>query len=855
MPTLEPQPSQDTSRLVLVLVLLLWLMVTPDNGQVMITGPPFASSRLQRHREAHGVMNGTNWGDFSPRLTTDPPGVDARYLNMTGFRQDDGYAWEDLGRFRARCQEWSQNALGTEFWDRPGPSQVVWKNATGRLHGEWVRRPGTNERQAAGYNLSAIAPEISWLGGSADWQRNVTGEHGTVSMVLEEYEGAADYVESADPTEARSSSSAAVARQTSAFVLVQDEGSGSMVWSMRLHGVHWPRQGAMLLSTTSDKFYGIFGLPHLAPGLEFFTSSQKLLNITLDEVLRKREKVRFTDPSDPWTSVVESNEEIWDKSPRCEYIVYAQLHPLDAKETASNNYRGHAAEGLPGLLDEMERELRFPTGAPFKAVPDLRLSMVAWSPDCGYFLESKGPPHYASVDGQHLVGVKEEVFLYEVKTWILALAGVYLGQIWLLKAQMKETSTPSTIGRVSFYTAAAMLLADGIIFSGATIVGLASGNTWLACLLVIFASFVSMFIGGAFLADIYRIQEPERRNRDRDRERNRAQNNATAAAAGATTAPAPAPAAQSGTLPAPATAPPPRPPSPPIIIPSDQDIDAEIAQVTSLPTTNPATATTTTTQPSEPTAFSSILGRLIFLGLVLLFLSVSATSWSAPLRALYANTLAALYLSLWVPQIVRNVQRNSRRAFSWRFMVGQSALRLAPLAYFYLREDNLLFADPDWRAFGALVAWVWCQLWVLAAQDVLGPRFGVPRGWVAEAWEYHPVLREDSVEAGGLPIGLVGAFGSSAEEEGGRERERERERGGMVVREVDCAICREGLEVPVVRAGAAVDPKAAGGVAGVLARRAYMVTPCRHIFHTKCLEGWLRFRLQCPICRDELPPL
>ncbi|KAK1831570.1 hypothetical protein QBC39DRAFT_351004 [Podospora conica] len=828
MPTLEPAPSQDTSRLVLVLLLLLWLMMTPDNGQVMISGPSLPSSRLHRQRDAHGLMNTTKWGDFAPRLTTDPPGADARYLNMTGFRQDDGYAWDDLGRFRDRCQEWSRNAFSSEEWDRPGPSQVVWRNATGRLHGDWVRRPGTNERLAAGYNLSAIAPEISWLGGGGEWQRNVTGEHGTVSMVLEEYEGRTEYAEGADALDART---ADVARQAKAFVLVQDTGSGSMVWSMRLHGVHWPRQGAMLLTTTSDKFQGIFGLPHLAPGPEFFRSSQKLLNLTLDEVLRKREKVRFPDPSDPWTSVVESSEEIWDKSPRCEYVVYAQLHPLDVKETASNNYRGHAADGLPGLLEEMERELRFPTGAPFKVVPDLRLSMVAWSPDCGYFLESKGPPHYASIDGQHLVGVKEEVFLYEAKTWILALAAVYLGQIWLSKAQMKETSTPSTIGRVSFYTAAIMLLADGIIFFAATIVGLeSSGNTSLASLLVIFASFVSMTMGGAFLSDIYRIQEPERRNRDRDRERNRAQNNNTG----------PTPAVPSGTLPAPATAPPPRPPSPPIIIPSDQDIDAEIAEVAALPTaTNP-------TAPSEPASFSSILGRLIFLGLTLLFLSVSATSWSAPIRAFYTNALAALYLSLWVPQIVRNVQRNSRRAFSWRFMVGQSALRLAPLAHFYLREDNLLFADPDWRAFGALAAWVWCQLWVLAAQDVLGPRFGVPRGWVEEAWEYHPVLREDGVEAGGLPIGLVEAFG-----EGGRERER----GGMVVREVDCAICREALEVPVVRAGAAVDPKAAGGVAGVLARRAYMVTPCRHIFHTKCLEGWLKFRLQCPICRDELPPL
>jgi hypothetical protein len=71
---------------------------------------------------------------------------------------------------------------------------------------------------------------------------------------------------------------------------------------------------------------------------------------------------------------------------------------------------------------------------------------------------------------------------------------------------------------------------------------------------------------------------------------------------------------------------------------------------------------------------------------------------------------------------------------------------------------------------------------------------------------------------------------------------------------VDCAICMQVLEVPVVGAGEDASTSA-GGVAGMLARRLYMVTPCRHVFHSNCLEGWMRFRLQCPICRENLPPL
>jgi formate dehydrogenase maturation protein FdhE len=68
----------------------------------------------------------------------------------------------------------------------------------------------------------------------------------------------------------------------------------------------------------------------------------------------------------------------------------------------------------------------------------------------------------------------------------------------------------------------------------------------------------------------------------------------------------------------------------------------------------------------------------------------------------------------------------------------------------------------------------------------------------------------------------------------------------------DCAICMQELEVPVIPAGA---PGDTGLGANLLARRNYMVTPCRHIFHSVCLEGWMKYRLQCPNCRETLPPL
>ena len=34
-----------------------------------------------------------------------------------------------------------------------------------------------------------------------------------------------------------------------------------------------------------------------------------------------------------------------------------------------------------------------------------------------------------------------------------------------------------------------------------------------------------------------------------------------------------------------------------------------------------------------------------------------------------------------------------------------------------------------------------------------------------------------------------------------------------------------------------------------------MFTPCKHIFHSNCLQLWLETNLVCPICREALPHL
>ena len=35
----------------------------------------------------------------------------------------------------------------------------------------------------------------------------------------------------------------------------------------------------------------------------------------------------------------------------------------------------------------------------------------------------------------------------------------------------------------------------------------------------------------------------------------------------------------------------------------------------------------------------------------------------------------------------------------------------------------------------------------------------------------------------------------------------------------------------------------------------FMKTPCGHKYHPKCLRKWMEIRMECPSCRQVIPPV
>lgn len=844
-------PRQQTGASFVFVMVMIWMLM-PMGDVVSPAGPllsEIAAHRLAKYRHALEVINDTQWGDFAPTKQEAPA-----FVNITGFREVDGFAWEDLDAFREKSMKLSRHAVSSDpdkapLWDT-AEGEPVWMTAAGSLEGDWVHKPGSVSRSHEDYNLSRSVPDMDWVGDRIDWGRNLTGKTGRIHLHLEGNKTTTEYEQL--PRDQTPLSGGSI-RNVKGSVSIEDtEGSGS-TWEMRLWGVHWPRQGVIMMTTTSEKFEGIFGLPHLTPGPDFFQSSKALLKQRLNKVLDAKEKTVYTDQTVPWSSEIQSNPQfLLSPAPQCEFVMYAQVHPLDRDRLRETKDPLDMAR----LIGAIEDELSAPQGAPVGHVPKLRMSAVLYSPDCAFFIETKGPPDFPPGEANHMEGVKAEVQTHRVKTWLLIFACVVFGQVYLLKNQVKETFTPSTMGRVSFGTIGAMVMVDGITFTASATWVSSAGATVLPTMALMFAAFLSMTIGGSFLAKIYEVQFPESNPRS-EQSTNTASSPAPAAAmASAALLPAPVTAGRAPVLP-------PLVPQQPVIVPLEGvSVEDDITNgAAAVPV--PGRTTIVAAAPASPRQnFQAIIGRFILSSLVLSFITLSSSTWYPSVRAVYLDLCAFAYLSLWAPQIYRNAIRNCRRALTWPFVIGQSLLRMAPIAYFWLKTDNFLFARTAPRSFAFLAGWVWLQIVLLGAQDILGPRFAVPAGWVPEAWDYHPVLREDNVEAGGLPIGLLAA--EEVQQEGGTGRHRrgssgsimeKAKTGGGKLHVIDCSICQEILEVPVVRAGGDEEGSTGGSVASVFARRLYMVTPCRHIFHTGCLESWMKFRLQCPICREDLPPL
>lgn len=246
----------------------------------------------------------------------------------------------------------------------------------------------------------------------------------------------------------------------------------------------------------------------------------------------------------------------------------------------------------------------------------------------------------------------------------------------------------------------------------------------------------------------------------------------------------------------------------------------------------------------EAQVTSSIYTRFFFSLIVFTFLVLNSVVWPKHLREVFERIVLIVMNSYWLPQAYRNAVRGSHRSFKWWYILGTTFVRTLPIGYMFLVKNNVFEHHYDPQYFFALSGWLALQIFILVLQSVLGARFFLPKSWLPQTYNYHPALTENDLESG---FGIEHVHSPSEAREGDSSTTPlKTDNNGRCT--IDCAICMNEVEVPILKSN--LDQAAT-----FLQRRQYMVAPCRHIFHTQCLEAWMKYKLQCPVCRNPLPPL
>lgn len=223
--------------------------------------------------------------------------------------------------------------------------------------------------------------------------------------------------------------------------------------------------------------------------------------------------------------------------------------------------------------------------------------------------------------------------------------------------------------------------------------------------------------------------------------------------------------------------------------------------------------------------------------------------------------------SFWVPQIIQNTVAETRSPLHKNYVYGMTATRLfAPLYTLAFPGNFFLEIEPDFPidyvSCKMLIIWVGLQVSIIAGQNKYGPRFMIPARFLPPKYNYHrPIpsslipkptitrIKSEAMEMVTDPL-LDKDVLSANDTQGPRNRKEKRNRNGNETNNgittinhtdsveqptLDCVICYNEIDIGH--------------------RFGYMLAPCNHIFHKECLAQWMEVKMECPVCRTDLPAL
>ena len=192
-----------------------------------------------------------------------------------------------------------------------------------------------------------------------------------------------------------------------------------------------------------------------------------------------------------------------------------------------------------------------------------------------------------------------------------------------------------------------------------------------------------------------------------------------------------------------------------------------------------------------------------------------------------------LFASTWICQIIYSAKQGTKPPMSYLYIISASSSKICICFYLKAFKNNIFGYRPNYTKVFIVSSVIIIEAIILCLQKYLGAKFIIPKKFRKQGYNYY--RNENEITENDKEIECVICLDKIGNISIYEDSKINNNKGNYIKREFIKYI--EKLKEKQINKGN------------------YMLTPCHHLFHTKCLESWLNVKNQCPCCRQSIPPL
>ena len=228
-----------------------------------------------------------------------------------------------------------------------------------------------------------------------------------------------------------------------------------------------------------------------------------------------------------------------------------------------------------------------------------------------------------------------------------------------------------------------------------------------------------------------------------------------------------------------------------------------------------------------------------------LSLSLMVLNIKECLRNFYLILL--IYIFSWLSQILFSIITNTRPPMSRMYIICLSLSKLYLPIYLKAFDGNIFDLKPSYLKVSLIVIIIIVEIIVLLLQKSFGARTILPKKYRRRGFDYYKDKVNIEMHVSKNPNCVICLESLMVEVDENfntiQKKEKTKNSCNKIIRL--CFLDRVTRKIK----------RWIDNMEGKTRKKKYMITPCDHVFHTVCLEKWMRQKNECPYCKGVIPPI